>query len=100
MSDDLPARALAALRDVIDPEVGLNVVDLGLVYGLDVTGADVAVKLTMTTAACPLGEQLRAEAQERLRALPGVGAVTVDLVWEPAWSPDRLSPEGKAALGW
>lgn len=97
---DLQASALEALKDVIDPEVGLNIVDLGLVYGVEVAGADVTVKLTMTTAACPLGEQLRLESAERLRALPEVGQVTVDLVWDPPWSRDRISPDGRRALGW
>lgn len=100
MSGDLQTCALAALGDVIDPEVGLNIVDLGLVYGVDVAGADVSVRLTMTTAACPLGEQLRLEAEERLRALPAVGQVLVELVWEPPWTRDRISPEGRRALGW
>ncbi|MBE2252373.1 MAG: metal-sulfur cluster assembly factor [Myxococcus sp.] len=94
------AAALEALREVIDPEVGLNVVDLGLVYGVDVDGAAVHVRLTMTTPACPLGEHIARDAEERLRGLDGVGEVTVELVWEPAWSPDRMSPEGKAHLGW
>jgi len=97
---DLRAAAVGALREVIDPEVGLNVVDLGLVYGVEVDGAAVHVRLTMTTPACPLGEHITRDAEERLRGLEGVGEVTVELVWEPAWSPDRMSPEGKAHLGW
>lgn len=97
---ELRDRALVALRGVIDPEVGLNIVDLGLVYDVALSGADVTVKLTMTTAACPLGEQLRLESEEALRALPGVGRVTVALVWDPPWSAERISPEGRLALGW
>lgn len=99
-STQLHDAALDALRDVIDPEVGLNVVDLGLVYGVEVVGTDVHVRLTMTTPACPLGEQIVRDAEEHLRALDGVGEVTVDLVWEPAWSPERLSDAGKEQLGW
>ena len=99
-STQLQDAALEALRDVIDPEVGLNIVDLGLVYGVEVVGADVHVRLTMTTPACPLGEQIVRDAEERLRAVEGLGEVTVELVWEPAWSPDRLSAAGKEQLGW
>ncbi len=80
--------------------MGLNVVDLGLVYGVEVVGADVHVRLTMTTPACPLGEQIVRDAEEQLGALDGVGEVTVELVWEPAWSPDCLSAAGKEQLGW
>lgn len=100
LSTRLHDAAHEALRNVIDPDVGLNVVDLGLVYGVEVVGADVQVRLTMTTPACPLGEQIVRDAEEHLRALDGVGDVTVELVWEPAWSPERLSPAGKEQLGW
>ncbi|MBL8627671.1 MAG: metal-sulfur cluster assembly factor [Myxococcales bacterium] len=93
-------RVEAALREVIDPEIGLDVVELGLVYGVEVAAADVAVQLTMTTAACPLGEQILEDATTRLRAIPGIGAVHVELVWEPPWSPDRMSPAAKELLGW
>ncbi|MDP3235762.1 MAG: metal-sulfur cluster assembly factor [Myxococcales bacterium] len=99
-STRLHEASLEALRAVIDPEVGLNVVDLGLVYGVEVVGADVHVRLTMTTPACPLGEQIVRDAEDHLRALDGVDEVTVELVWEPAWSPERLSPAGKEQLGW
>lgn len=101
VSDEaLRVAALEALREVIDPEVGLNVVDLGLVYGVDVSGGAVSVNLTMTTAACPLGEHLVRDAEARLRAIDGVGPVAVRLVWDPPWSPERLSAAGKERLGW
>jgi len=92
--------ALAALRDVIDPEVGLNVVDLGLVYGVAVEGRSLRVSLTMTTPACPLGEEIVRDAETRLRALEGVEAAAVALVWDPPWTPARMSPHARAALGW
>jgi|JI10StandDraft_1071094.scaffolds.fasta_scaffold252909_2 metal-sulfur cluster biosynthetic enzyme len=92
--------ALETLRDVIDPEVGLNIVDLGLVYGVDAVGGALQVQLTMTTPACPLGEQIQRDAEARLRTVAGVDDVTVELVWEPAWTPDRISPLGKQLLGW
>lgn len=96
----LRAVALETLRDVIDPEVGLNIVDLGLVYGVDAVGSALQVQLTMTTPACPLGEQIQRDAEERLRTVAGVEDVTVELVWEPAWTPDRISAVGKQLLGW
>ncbi len=89
-----------AMRDVVDPELGINVVDLGLVYGVEVAEGRVRVELTMTSPACPLGEQIVSDAEERIRALPGVGAVQVELVWEPTWTPERMSPAAKAQLGW
>lgn len=99
-AERLRAVALETLRDVIDPEVGLNIVDLGLVYGVEVVGAALQVQLTMTTPACPLGEQIQREAEARLQTVAGVEDVTVELVWEPAWTPDRISLLGKQLLGW
>ncbi|MBK7194836.1 MAG: metal-sulfur cluster assembly factor [Myxococcales bacterium] len=96
----LSDRVRAALREVIDPEIGLDVVELGLVYGVEVDATDVTVHLTMTTAACPLGEQILEDATTRLQAIPGIGAVQVELVWEPPWSPDRMSPAARELLGW
>jgi|JI10StandDraft_1071094.scaffolds.fasta_scaffold09393_10 metal-sulfur cluster biosynthetic enzyme len=102
MADEppLPDRVDAALREVIDPEIGLDVVELGLVYGVEFDGADVTVQLTMTTAACPLGEQILEDATTRLQAIAGIGAVHVELVWEPPWSPARMSAAAKELLGW
>lgn len=96
----LRAAALAALREVLDPEVGINIVDLGLVYALEVVAGEAHVCLTMTTAACPLAEHLSRDAGARLEALPGLATVTVELVWTPAWTPDRMSDAAKEALGW
>jgi len=89
-----------ALRQVIDPEVGLNVVDLGLIYGVDESDAGVRVAMTMTTPSCPMGDYLRGEVEQAARAaLPGT-AVEVDLVWEPEWSPALMSEEAKKQFGW
>ncbi len=91
---------MASLREILDPELGLDVVALGLVYGVDVDGTDLRVRLTMTTPACPLGEQIVRDAEHRLRSIAGVGAVRVDLVWEPPWHPSMMSPAAKDQLGW
>lgn len=90
-----------ALRDVIDPEVGINVVDLGLVYDVRVQDGNVSVAMTMTTPACPLGGTLRAQAEAAIRqTVPGVKSVTVDLVWDPPWRPSMISDAAKEQLGW
>ena len=98
--ESLRSRALLALEGVIDPELGIDVVALGLVYDVTVEGSAMRVSLTMTTAACPLGEQIVRDAEERLGALDGVGEVTVSLVWEPPWGPERMSPRAREQLGW
>lgn len=96
-----PDEIRTALREVLDPEVGINVVDLGLVYGIDVRGDQIQVDLTMTSAACPLGAHLQDQAVVAIRRhCPEAGRVTVDLVWEPPWSPDKMSEEARRALGW
>lgn len=99
-TDQLRDAALTELRGVIDPEVGINVVDLGLVYGVDVEGGKVRVRMTMTSPTCPLGEQIATDARARVLALPGVAEVEVELVWDPPWSPERLAPPARQALGW
>ena len=96
-----PDEIRTALREVIDPEVGINVVDLGLVYGLEVTGQDVRVRLTMTSPACPLGAHLRDQAESAIRRhCPDAASVAIDLVWDPPWSPERMSEGAKRTLGW
>jgi metal-sulfur cluster biosynthetic enzyme len=95
------AFVLEALKEVIDPELGINVVDLGLIYEVDIEGANVSVTMTLTTPGCPLHESIGAAVREALDAyIPGIGEVAVNLVWDPPWTPDRLSEEGRLALGW
>ncbi len=90
-----------ALRKVIDPEAGMNVVDLGLVYGVRVNPSGIEVDLTMTSPACPMGEMIVREAREALAALAEAGgAITVNLVWDPPWSADRMSEAAKRHFGW
>lgn len=92
---------LQILRQVIDPEVGINIVDLGLVYDAAVDGNDVDIKMTMTTPACPLSKHLTEQAEMCLRrSLPTLKAVTIELVWEPEWNPMMMSWEAQARLGW
>jgi metal-sulfur cluster biosynthetic enzyme len=91
-----------ALKRVIDPEVALDIVDIGLVYGVCVhAGQPARVRMTMTSAACPVTDMLVEEVQAELaEALPGKPPVEVELVWEPPWTPDRLSPNAMRFMGW
>ena len=98
--DALRLEVIDTLRDLLDPELGINIVDLGLVYGVDVNDAGVHVRLTMTTPACPLGEQLVADAEDRLRATGSAAAVEVEVVWDPPWEPERMTDAARDALGW
>jgi metal-sulfur cluster biosynthetic enzyme len=108
------ADVLTALKDCYDPEVPCNIVDLGLVYRVEVApdpeapGAGipgvpprhkVQVELTLTSPGCPAHEQIQAQVQNRLAALPAISRTDVALVWEPKWSPHRISPEGRKRLG-
>lgn len=90
-----------ALRSVDDPEVGINIVDLGLVYRIDITAEYVRVEMTMTTQACPMGDLITENARKAvLGLLPENMEVDVVLVWEPFWTPDRMSESAKQTLGW
>jgi metal-sulfur cluster biosynthetic enzyme len=92
---------LEALHDVFDPELGVNVVDLGLVYGVAVDGNRVRVTMTLTTPGCPLHASLSDAVDEAVRLMfPGVQDVSVNLVWDPPWEPERITPAGREALGW
>ena len=88
-----------ALRRVKDPEIGLNIVDLGLVYEISLDGADVNVDMSLTSPGCPAGPQILQEAEQEVRTLTGVGAVNVNLIWSPPWTPERIEPRVRAYLG-
>ena len=91
----------AALRSVIDPEVGMNVVDLGLVYGIEIAPDRVRVAMTMTTPACPMGAMITEDARGAIRDIAPDGAdILVDLVWDPPWSPERMTENAKRHFGW
>lgn len=92
---------LQALRGVNDPEVGVNIVDLGLVYSTEVVGDKVRILMTMTTPACPMHSYLTEEVREAILIQnEEVEEVNVDLVWDPPWSPQMISENGKRQLGW
>jgi metal-sulfur cluster biosynthetic enzyme len=88
-----------ALRKVKDPELSLNIIDLGLVYDVRVDGGKVAVDMSLTSPGCPSGPEIMTEAEQRVREIPEVEDVTVNLVWSPMWTPDRIEPRVRAYLG-
>lgn len=88
-----------ALRKVKDPELNLNIVDLGLVYDVRVEGNDVQVDMSLTSPGCPSGPEIMAEAEKQVRAMDGVGDVVINLVWSPYWTPERIEPRMRAYLG-
>jgi metal-sulfur cluster biosynthetic enzyme len=92
-------QAKLALRRVKDPELNLNIIDLGLVYDIRVEGATIDVDMSLTSPGCPSGPEIMGEAQEQLRTLPGVEDVRMHLVWSPPWTPDRIEPRVRAYLG-
>lgn len=95
------AEVREALRTVEDPEAGMSIVDLGLVYGIDCAPGRVRVHMTMTSPACPAAAYLVDEAAAAIRnAAPADTDVHVELVWDPPWTPERMSPEAQSRFGW
>jgi metal-sulfur cluster biosynthetic enzyme len=92
---------LDALKRVVDPEVAMDIVDVGLVYGVSVAGGIVRVEVTMTSAACPVADVIVADIEDALdRALPPDLRIKVDLVWEPPWTTGRMSESARRFMGW
>ena len=95
------ANVVAALNGVFDPEVGINVVDLGLIYRIEIQGRDLRVAMTMTTPACPLGSYLSQAAERAIRSkIPEVMGFDVELVWQPQWNPSMMSQAARREMGW
>ncbi len=88
------------LRRVKDPELNLNIIDLGLVYEIEVReGKDVHVEMTLTSPGCPAGPEIMSDAQRAIEGMEGVGTVDIELVWTPYWTPERIDPRLRAFLG-
>ena len=88
-----------ALRQVEDPELGMDIVDLGLLYDVEITGPKVKVSYSLTSMGCPAGQMIQEDIERVLREIPGVGEVTSDLTFEPPWTPDKMSDDAKFILG-
>ena len=97
--EDLRNQVREALRNVHDPELGVNIVDLGLVYGVDISDKTVHVTYTLTTMGCPIGPLIEAEIRQFVEGIDGVDTVEAEMVLRPPWSPEMMSDEAKAALG-
>ncbi len=97
---DLQADVIAALREIFDPEIPVNIYDLGLIYGVEVDEhRDATVTMTLTTPHCPAAESMPGEVELRAASVPGVRDAEVNLVWDPPWGPDRMSDEARLELG-
>lgn len=98
--DSLEARVIAAMRTVYDPEIAVNIYDLGLIYGLDINAhAEVSVRMTLTAPGCPVAGILPEQVASAIRAVDDVTAAQVELVWDPPWSQDCMSDEARLTLG-
>lgn len=92
-------RVLDALYEVIDPELGINIVDLGLVYGIDVDEENnVSVTMTLTTPGCPMHDSIETGVKHRLTQIEGVNDIQVNIVWEPRWEPTKMSDRAREML--
>ncbi|WP_166237797.1 metal-sulfur cluster assembly factor [Paenibacillus turpanensis] len=88
------------LKQVIDPELGINIVDLGLLYGIEVNETDINVTMTLTTPGCPLHDTISGGVEQLLKLQEGIQSVQVEVVWRPAWTPERMTPAAKKRLQW
>ena len=99
-SEITPDSVRLALRRVKDPELNLNIIDLGLVYDITVDDENkVVVNMSLTSPGCPAGPQIMGDVERAIQALPGVGKVVINLVWEPFWTPERIEPKVRAYMG-
>ena len=96
VSDD---QVKLALRRVKDPDLNLNILDMGLVYGIQVVGTRVKVDMTLTSPGCPSGPEIMSNAETEIKSLPGVESVEMNLVWMPFWTPEKMEPRVRAYLG-
>jgi metal-sulfur cluster biosynthetic enzyme len=95
-----PETIRKALRAVKDPELNLNIMDIGLVYDVESTDeGDVHVKMTLTSPGCPAGPQIMGDVERATKAVPGVTDLNINLVWDPMWTPDRIEPRVRAYMG-
>ena len=93
-------QVLESLKDCYDPEIPVNLVDLGLIYGITIVDDWVGVKMTLTSPGCPASTMISEQVKERVKKVPGVGDVDVRIVWQPEWTPARMTDEARNKLGW
>lgn len=96
---DLYEAVIAAIKDIYDPEIPVNIYDLGLIYNVEINDGHALVTMTLTTPHCPVAESMPGEVELRVGAVPGVGDAEVNLVWDPPWSPANMTDEARLELG-
>jgi len=100
-AQELQEQVIEILQTVYDPEIPVNIYELGMIYNLDVDpSGTVNIRMTLTSPACPVAGSLPGEVEDKVRSVEGVTSVMVDLVWDPPWTPDRMSEVAKLQLGW
>ena len=97
--EELKEKVIEKLQTIHDPEIPVNIYDLGLVYNVEISNAHAIVTMTLTTPNCPVAESMPGEIEMRVAAVPGVGSAEVNLVWDPPWDPQKMSDEAKLELG-
>jgi FeS assembly SUF system protein len=95
----LEEQVIDVLREIYDPEIPVNIYELGLIYDIDANPEQVSISMTLTSPGCPVAGSLPVEIESRVRKIPGVQSAKVYIVWDPPWSPDRISEAGKLQLG-
>ena len=99
LGGDLHDEIILALRQIFDPEIPVNIYDLGLIYGVEVASGHAVVTMTLTTPNCPVAETMPGEVEMRVLGVPGVASAEVNLVWDPAWDPGKMTDEAKLEMG-
>jgi FeS assembly SUF system protein len=97
--DALKEQIVGALRNVFDPEIPVNIYDLGLIYAIEIDNGDVKLKMTLTAPGCPVAQTFPATVENAVKAVPGVNDAAVELVWDPPWSSEHMSEAAKLQLG-
>ena len=96
---DLYEAVIAAIKDIYDPEIPVNIYDLGLIYNVEINDGHALITMTLTTPHCPVAESMPGEVELRVGAVPGIGDAEVNLVWDPPWSPTNMTDEARLELG-
>jgi FeS assembly SUF system protein len=89
---------IGAIKQVFDPEIPVNIHDLGLIYKIDIQDKNISIQMSLTSQSCPSAQQIPQMIKDRVKTLPGVADVSVEVVWEPQWNPSMITPEGKKIL--
>ncbi len=95
----LTDEVIAAIRQIFDPEIPVNIYDMGLIYGVDIDNGHAVITMTLTTPHCPVAETMPGEVEMRVMSVPGIASAEVNLVWSPAWDPGKMSDEAKLEMG-